>query len=256
MKIILLASDGVSTNIVYNAVSENFQIDHVIIEDGVKTSQFLKYRYKKLGLIRVADQVLFILSINKLLAAITKKRRAAILSENKLHADQIPESKITRVCSANAAATIDLVKNLNPDMILVNGTRILSKKLLAATKAELVNLHAGITPDYRGVHGAYWAYVNKDPGMAGITLHYVDSGVDTGNIIGQASIEITPKDNFATYPLIQLAAGVMLLISFLTNKKEGRFSSPVIISKGEMSKQWYHPGFFEYLYHRLFNGVK
>lgn len=256
MKIILLASEGISTNIIYNAISRDFTIDHVIIEKSVKITKFLKYRYKKVGFFRMLDQLLFILTISKLLTSITKNRKAAILFDNGLNNDAIPDNKIIRVSSANNLQTIDLLNEFSPDIILVNGTRILSKKLLAATNAKFVNLHAGITPDYRGVHGAYWAYVNKDPDMAGVTLHYVDSGVDTGKIIGQIAIDASSADNFATYPLIQLAAGTYLLTGFLNNLIHSKDFKPEILSKGIRTNQWYHPGFFEYLYHRLFNGVK
>ena len=252
----MLASDGLSTTILYNAVNDQFPISYVILEDGVKTSRFLKQRYKKVGLLRIIDQVIFILTLNKILALFGKKRKASILQEKKLSDHPISEEKITRVPSANAVQTIQLIKEMAPDIILVNGTRILSRKLLASTTATIVNLHAGITPDYRGVHGAYWAYVNKDPAMAGVTLHYVDSGVDTGNIIGQASIQTVSSDNFTTYPLLQLSEGIALLKNFLHDNMEGRKTQPLIISKNEVSKQWYHPGFFEYLYHRLFNGTK
>ena len=41
-------------------------------------------------------------------------------------------------------------------------------------------MHAGITPQYRGVHGGYWAVVNNDPEHCGVTIHFVDKGIDTG----------------------------------------------------------------------------
>lgn len=251
----MLASDGRSTNILYNAVVRDFEIGNVIIEDSVSAVKFLKQRYKKVGLVRVVDQLFFIATINKFLSIMTTKRQAKIMISDKLYDREIPQDKITRVKSANAAETIQRIKDINPDIILVNGTRILSKKLLDSTTAKIVNIHAGITPDYRGVHGAYWAYVNKEPQMAGVTLHYVDSGVDTGNIIAQASITINSEDNFATYPLIQLSAGINLLFYFLNDFINMNTRKPALLNKG-VSKQWYHPGFFEYLYHRFFNGIK
>ncbi len=251
----MLASNGPSTNILFHAVSEHFTINEVIIEDEISAKRFIKQRYSKVGLFRIIDQMLFIITINKLLNVVAKKRRANILIENQLNENEIPANKIKRVSSTNAAETIQYIKTCEPDILLVNGTRILSKKLLASTSAVIVNIHAGITPDYRGVHGAYWAYVNGDPAMAGVTLHYVDSGVDTGNIIGQSIITKHREDNFATYPLLQLAEGVRLLIQFLQDLSIERISQTVIISKG-VSKQWYHPGFFEYLYYRFLHGIK
>lgn len=255
IKIVILASDGRSTNILYNSISGDFQISDVIIENTVESVKFLKQRYKKVGVIRLLDQLFFIVTINKILSLITKGRQERIMHLNHLNESNIPEGKITRVESANLNSTIELIKSLEPDIILVNGTRILSKKLLNSITANIINIHAGITPNYRGVHGAYWAYVNKESHMAGVTLHYLDSGVDTGSVISQSVITICGEDNFATYPLLQLSAGISLLKTFFTALTEGRVQKPALIGN-EVSRQWYHPGFFEYLHIRFFKGVK
>ena len=81
--------------------------------------------------------------------------------------------------------------------------------------APFVNVHAGITPLYRGVHGGYWALASGDRGNCGVTVHLVDEGVDTGGILGQARVDPGPHDDFSTYPLLQLAAGLPLLLEVL-----------------------------------------
>ena len=55
-----------------------------------------------------------------------------------------------------------ILKELNADVIVVNGCRIISKKILNNVPAKFINTHEGITPKYRGIHGCYWALVNKD----------------------------------------------------------------------------------------------
>ena len=52
--------------------------------------------------------------------------------------------------------------------------------LLEAVPAVFLNTLAGITPSYRGVHGAYWALVQRQPDACGVTVHLVDAGIDTG----------------------------------------------------------------------------
>jgi methionyl-tRNA formyltransferase len=254
-KIILIASEGISTTILYNAISKHFEISDVVLENPVSKFKFLKYRYKKVGFFRLFDQLLFMMLINKILSKISRKRKLEIIDQNNLDIAPIVENKVTRVESANLNSSVELLKKLSPDIILVNGTRILSKKLLGATNAITVNIHAGITPNYRGVHGAYWAYVNKEPHLAGVTLHYVDAGVDTGTVINQALISINKSDNFATYPLLQLSEGVVLLKGFLNTILHSRTLKKVILGDDE-SNQWYHPGFFEYFYYLFLRGVK
>jgi folate-dependent phosphoribosylglycinamide formyltransferase PurN len=254
-KILLLASDGISTNILYNAISKDFEISHVVLENPISKVKFLKNRFKRVGFFRLIDQLLFIMLFNKILSMISKKRKLEIIDQNNLNVVPIVVNKVVRVKSANLNSSVELIKKLNPDIILVNGTRILSTKLLEATDAIIVNIHAGITPNYRGVHGAYWAFVNKEYHLAGVTLHYVDNGVDTGMVINQALISINKNDNFVTYPLLQLSQGIVLLKSFLNNVLHSPTLEKDILGNDE-SNQWYHPGFFEYFYYRILRGVK
>lgn len=256
IKIIILATEGESTTILYNSLKDIYSINNVIIEKSVKPFIFLKNRYKKVGLIKFIDQILFLFFLNKILTIISKERKFSILHEKKLSNNTIDEKKITRISSANSIESINLINQLAPNIVIVNGTRILSKKLLSSTNAIFINIHAGITPSYRGVHGAYWAYTNKQSELAGVTLHYVDSGVDTGKIIGQAIIKIEDSDNFTTYPLIQLSEGIVLLKKFLDNIIKCQKIETVDFKQETISKQWYHPGFFEYIYNRFFNNVK
>jgi methionyl-tRNA formyltransferase len=69
----------------------------------------------------------------------------------------------------------------------------------------------GITPEYRGVYGAYWALLNNDVENCGVTIHKVDKGIDTGALIKQAVIQIGNRDNFKTYPVHQYGVAIGLM---------------------------------------------
>ncbi|WP_279341247.1 formyltransferase family protein [Geothrix mesophila] len=64
-----------------------------------------------------------------------------------------------------------------------------AQETLGAIRVPVMNLHSGITPKCRGQVGGYWALVNGDPDHAGVTVHLVDAGVDTGDVICQARFE-------------------------------------------------------------------
>jgi folate-dependent phosphoribosylglycinamide formyltransferase PurN len=252
-KIIMLAGQGQASNIVFNALNEEFGVQLVIMEDREPMKIFLKRRVRRLGIVTVAGQVLFQMIIAKLLNATSKKRQEKILTDAMLSDHEIPAEKIKRVRSVNAAESIDLIRSINPDLIIVNGTRIISKKVLGHCSCKLINTHAGITPMYRGVHGMYWALVNKDIEHSGVTVHFVDEGIDTGNIIEQKAVLPVPGDNFMTYPLLQLAAGVSLL-----KKAVRHYFEDTIQIKNPPGKSalYYHPTIWQYLYHRIKGKVK
>ncbi len=64
---------------------------------------------------------------------------------------------------------------------------IIGSTLLDAYDGRIVNIHPSLLPKYRGLDALERAYENKDSEI-GITIHYVDKGIDTGKIITQESI--------------------------------------------------------------------
>jgi len=249
----MLAKESESSKFMYNAINEEYEIANIIYETSVSKSKLLKRRIKKLGILRVFGQIVFQIIIVRLLKKSSKKRVKGVIKECNFNTKEIENDKIINVDSVNNKNTISKIKEINPDVIIVNGTRILSSKVLEATNAVIVNTHVGITPKYRGVHGGYWALVNKDYENLGVTIHLIDEGVDTGNIIYQDVIKITNRDNFITYPLLQLNKGIELMKLTLNDIKTQNIKT----SKNNLkSKLWYHPTIWQYLYHRLNGGVK
>lgn len=252
-KIVMLATEGDSTNIIYNAINAEFAICTVIIEKKESKKIFIKRRIKKLGIITVGGQILFQLIIVKLLNIFSVRRIKKILVENQLNTADIPAGKIIRVNSINNNAVAEMLRDIKPDLIIINGTRIISKKILTAIPCVFINGHTGITPMYRGVHGGYWALVNNDPRHCGVTVHLVDEGIDTGTILYQENIKPTRKDNFVTYPYLQTVKMLSGLSMAIKNALSGNLNN---VSVTGDSKIWYHPTIWQYLFYRIFKNVK
>lgn len=252
--IILLAGRSESSTYLYNGLVDKHPISKVIFEDKINTWSFLRKRIRKLGVFTVLGQVLFQLTIPKLLKITSQGRIKEILHAYQLDGSKIPDSIIESVTSVNSKKCIQLILATQPDLILVNGTRIISKKVLECTNARFVNIHVGITPKYRGVHGGYWALTSQDDKNFGVTVHFVDPGIDTGDIIAQQTTTITTKDNFVTYPLVQLGEGITLLKNKIGAILDNNL--PSVATDPKTSKIWYHPTLWYYLNARVFRGVK
>lgn len=252
-RIVILAGRGTTSNIVYNYLKNYYHIEAVVFENGMSKKEILKRRIKKLGISKVVGQVVFQLLIVKLLDMSSKKRKKEILEQYKLDASAPPTEKCINVNSVNASGTIDILKGINPDLVVVNGTQIISSEVLNSIRVKFVNTHAGITPKYRNVHGAYWAIATDDMDNCGVTVHLVDRGIDTGSVIFQSKIQITSKDNFVTYPFLQIAEGVF----YLKRAIDDIFANQLKLKKGtKESGLWYHPTFFRYVYLRIKKGAK
>jgi folate-dependent phosphoribosylglycinamide formyltransferase PurN len=252
-KIVLLVGKGLSTTIVFNALNKKFGVTLAIIEEKERALIFLKRRIKRLGFIKVFGQISFELFIAKPLSFFSEKRRSDIINENQLDTTEIRLGLLKKVKSINSAETIEAIKIINPDLIIVNGTRIISKKVLSSVSCKFINTHAGITPKYRGVHGMYWALINDDEKNSGVTVHFVDEGIDTGNVIYQRQVLPTIADNFSTYPLLQLAEGIKILLQAV----ESYFDGSIIVNDvNTESNLWYHPTIWSYIYNRITKGIK
>jgi len=73
---------------------------------------------------------------------------------------------------------------------------ILRPELIALPSAGCINLHPSLLPYNRGAHPNVWSIIEGTP--AGTTLHYIDPGVDTGNIIAQREVGVEPIDTGET----------------------------------------------------------
>jgi methionyl-tRNA formyltransferase len=174
-----------------------------------------------------------------------RNRVEAIKAEHSLNDAPIPEP-VTRVASANSTVVIERLRALSPAVVVVNGTRILSPDVLAATSAPFINMHAGVTPAYRGVHGGYWALADGEPELVGTTIHLVDEGIDTGGIVEQVTFTPTQTDNFWTYPFLHTAAGLPALLNTVESILQGR---PLVLrtARTQTSRLRYHPTLWSYL---------
>ncbi len=250
----MIAGKGSSTFKVYNALNLRFNIEMLIVENNPSTKKFLARRAKRLGYFKVFGQVLFQAIAQKILNMTSKKRIAEITEKYGFDSTPPRREKLVEINSINDNASIELLKELNPDIIIVNGTRIIGKNVLENINATFINTHAGITPKYRGCHGGYWSLVNNDIGHCGVTVHLVDKGIDTGEVIYQALIRPEKKDNFITYTYLQLGEGIKIMKNAISDELAGNLRT--ISPMTNESKLWHHPTIWFYLYNRICKGIK
>lgn len=67
--------------------------------------------------------------------------------------------------------------------------------LLQQGRLGIINLHGGLSPEYRGADCTFWALYNGEPEKVGCTLHYIDAGIDTGRLIAHVSPAVRSGDS-------------------------------------------------------------
>jgi methionyl-tRNA formyltransferase len=101
---------------------------------------------------------------------------------------------------------LEQIRSWNADMaVSVLFRNILRKPFLDLFPKGCINLHPAFLPNNRGAYPNVWSIVEKTP--AGVTLHYIDEGVDTGDIIAQEKVMIEMIDTGGTlYRKLEVAA--------------------------------------------------
>src|SRR5690606_41352026 len=85
-----------------------------------------------------------------------------------------------------------------------------------------INIHTGITPEYRSADPIFWALYNGDTRNVGVTIHHVDAGIDTGAIIHQDTVPLYPDDTLATINVRCIRRGAELYLHALNEIEQGK----------------------------------
>ena len=131
------------------------------------------------------------------------KIRQIVTDQGFLTLEQPPRNEISEFTKK--------LRRINPDLIYVwSYPMILPDEIIRIPKYGCVNVHMGLLPEYRGVNGVRWALLNGEE-KTGVTIHFMDSGIDTGNIISRVSFPIEEQDNILSLMKKSKSAGLYLL---------------------------------------------
>jgi phosphoribosylglycinamide formyltransferase-1 len=268
--VVVLARDNEATAILVNYLSPLFDRVVTVVEEPQSRLVLARRRARRLGWVPVAGQLAFAALAVPVLNRRARSRLVAIGSE--AHVDTSPISYARQVESVNSPECITFLQELQPVAVVVLGTRIISSTVLDAVGCPFVNLHAGIAPHYRGMHGNYWAVTEGRRDRLGATVHLIDSGIDTGTVLAHAYFTPQTDDSVVTYPCLSLVVGLPTLAQQVRRLVEGEPAEPTPESSdvgshlgptdpgapgpASESRLWWSPTLWGYLKRRLVNGVR
>ena len=120
-----------------------------------------------------------------------------------------------RVNSSEEISTA--IEDVIPDLLVVSSYRIIiPDNILKIARLGAINLHMAPLPKYRGAHPENWALINGEDWM-GYTVHYLDSGIDTGDIIAQDRVRILPEDDILSLTFKVSEAAPKMLIEVIND---------------------------------------
>lgn len=131
-------------------------------------------------------------------AVLTNKKTAKVLE--RCERLEIPAFYFNKKAFSGSKALINLLKGLNPDLIVLAGFLWkIPSQLVSAFPDQIINIHPALLPKYggKGMYGnnVHQAVKNNQETETGITIHYVNENYDEGAIIFQAETTVTSSDS-------------------------------------------------------------
>jgi len=95
--------------------------------------------------------------------------------------------------SINSKTNLDIIKSYRPDLLIsILGNQIFKKPLIDLAPKGCINLHTALLPKYRGLMPTFWVLKNNEK-YTGVSVFFVDEGIDSGPIIVQEKVKIGNK---------------------------------------------------------------
>jgi len=137
----------------------------------------------------------------------------------------IAGKKIPVYCVANHNDNVcrELLAAEKPDVLALGGTRIIKPSILETPRRATVNAHPGLLPILRGSASVGWALYKDLP--QGATAHFIDPGIDTGDIIVKRQLPVYHHDTYENinYRIAILSGELMAeSLTFLANGEAPR----------------------------------
>jgi methionyl-tRNA formyltransferase len=140
-----------------------------------------------------------------------KGHRIAPTFDELLKGKNIPRYKVPH---HNKRECRELMEELEPDLGVLGGTRIIKKSILEIPKDGMLNSHPGLLPDVRGSASPAWSVYYDIP--IGSTCHFIDPNIDTGDIVGRRIIPVHRGDTYEKLCWLTLVEAGTLMTEAVT----------------------------------------
>ena len=126
------------------------------------------------------------------------------------------------VADVNAPEFLDELRRQGADVLIsVSCPQIFKKPLIELPPLGILNIHGAILPQYRGVLPSFWMLANGEK-KAGVSIYYVDSRIDAGELCGQRIYDIPADESLDGFLKRSKAIAADLLLEVLSDIERGQ----------------------------------
>jgi len=207
-----------------NRLSKEFYVAGMVIlkEEAKSKKQVMKFwarRVKRYGFLKALNRYLY-LKTRRLNEASKSVEKAFFWADKEVPRYEF-QTDVLETTEINSDEVASFIKARSPDVIAVCGSKVIKPEIFRLALKGTINIHCGITPDYRSAHPLEWALYNRDFGKIGVTAHFVDEGVDTGDIIYQKIVKVEKGDSVSSLYAKSIVSGADLMIRAIRELEKG-----------------------------------
>lgn len=160
--------------------------------EGASYVLFRALEFAEAGLSRPARGLVPPEEVSRLLAAAFPGECFSLADIGKKYSVPVIEAG-----NLNSEKAANLLRDSGADLGIVLGGRILRRSTFGIPPMGCINLHKGAVPDYRGRPPGFWELFRGEA-EAGVTVHAIDDGVDSGGVIARGRVAIHEKETLAS----------------------------------------------------------
>ncbi len=152
--------------------------------------------------------------------------------------------------SINDEPYVEQLIKLKPDVTAVMGTSLLKEDILSVGEYNL-NMHTGVSPYYRGGRTNFWPIRFKEAQYCGVTIHKLNLGIDSGDIIYHGLPIVDDQDNFPKINCKAIMVGTDLMKKSLSDLENGKLCGKKQWIKGKVYSDRDFNGWHAYRYYMI-----
>lgn len=130
-------------------------------------------------------------------------------------------ARVCEVHSVNEPGFAERLRGYGADVGITFGTGLVKRPTFSAPRLGTLNVHRGLSDLYRGLDSDLWAVHEGHPDLVGVTIHWVDDRLDTGNVLAREAVPLTPADELFHARYKTTVAATRLVLDALARLEAG-----------------------------------
>ncbi len=131
----------------------------------------------------------------------------------------------------NSSEFLEQLRSHAPDVVINQTEFLLKEEVCSAPRLGIVNRHASLLPNFRGRLGSWRSHAATPPEY-GVTIHFVDKGIDSGPIICQRNYTIDPRSSYTHVLDVLFADAPALMLEALDKLRDPNFVPTANLHQG------------------------